>query len=317
MTEMTQTVASGHYARKQLRGRAWLMSWSHRRRFALAQRLAGAIATSASSITAAAMAHSWRAACGSPNSPSQAVGAEITASLVEDCRSRLAALDRLSFVAVNELDGLERFDAVVCMEVLEHVVDWNPVFALWDRLLVPGGELLISVPNETGPALAVKQAARRIAGWLGIGDYPGIAPYTWAEFWRGIWAGRRQHCPPPCIARRMARCFIATRVSTGAFSAISSASAGSCCRCFVRPRRCCPSLATVKFGFCCVSHLDAPPGNCHESYTSKSSPGSSARSRLAGSSCTICSTAFCREALAHGFSVSARRDMPGSICSSS
>ena len=67
------------------------------------------------------------------------------------------------------------------MEVLEHVVDLDTVIdRLW-RLLAADGTLLVSVPVETGLPLLVKQAARRVAGWRGIGDYPGTSPYTLAR----------------------------------------------------------------------------------------------------------------------------------------
>ena len=120
-------------------------------------------------------------------------------ALVNDCRTRLGGRAGLSFVTVADLAGAEsdgRFDVVFCMEVLEHVVDREPVFDLWERLLSQGGELVISVPTA-GPALAVKQTARRLAGWCGVGDYPGSAPYTWLEFARGLFAGRRPHITRP------------------------------------------------------------------------------------------------------------------------
>ena len=184
-------VSNGHYARRQLFGRAWLITWSHRCRLALALRLAARYHGRRLLDYGCGDGTFLGLACNAPCRPAQAVGAEIAADLVADCRHRLEGAPRLSFVTVAELDGPiapPTFDVIVCMEVLEHVVDWAPVFALWDRLLVPGGELLISVPNETGPALLVKQLARRVAGWCGIGDYPGSEPYTWSEFARSLFA---------------------------------------------------------------------------------------------------------------------------------
>jgi len=83
------------------------------------------------------------------------------------------------------------------MEVLEHVPDWRPIFDRWQWLVRPEGKLIVSVPVETGAALAVKQLARRLAGWRGIGDYPGTRPYTWREFVRSLTAGRTQHITRP------------------------------------------------------------------------------------------------------------------------
>jgi hypothetical protein len=135
--------------------------------------------------------------------PAAAVGAEIDDGQVEDCRRRFGNDPRLSFVRVESLNEAEHtgaFDGLTCMEVLEHVVDWEPLFDRWAWLVKSGGTILVSVPVETGPALVVKQLVRRVAGWRGIGDYPGIAPYTWREYARSVLAGSRQHIVRPIHA---------------------------------------------------------------------------------------------------------------------
>jgi hypothetical protein len=38
---------------------------------------------------------------------------------------------------------------------------------------------------------------RRLAGWLRIGDYPGITPYRWNELWKSLLAGEEQHIERP------------------------------------------------------------------------------------------------------------------------
>jgi len=139
-------------------------------------------------------------ACDDLDAPGEAVGAKISHPLVNDCRTRLGGQGGLSFVTVADLPGPGsegKFDALFCMEVLERVVDREPIFDLWDRLLPPGGEIVVSVSNETGPALAIKQPARRLAKWCGLSDYPGSAPYTWREYARALFAGRRQHITRP------------------------------------------------------------------------------------------------------------------------
>jgi hypothetical protein len=83
------------------------------------------------------------------------------------------------------------------MEVLEHVTDPASSVERLARLVAPGGRLLVSVPVETGLPLLFKQAARRVAGWRRIGDYPGVTPYTAGELCAGLLAGRRQHIKRP------------------------------------------------------------------------------------------------------------------------
>ena len=200
ITSPPPEVARGHFARKQLLSKAWLISWSHRSRFDVGLRLARRFAgrrvldygCGDGTLLALLMAD--------PARPARAVGCEIHASTVQECRSRLGSLDGLSFSLVEELDVAEHaeaYDAIFCMEVLEHVVDRGPLMARFDRLLAPGGALVVSVPVETGPALAVKQVARRLAGWRGIGDYPGQNPYTHRDFWASVFAGRRPHMVRP------------------------------------------------------------------------------------------------------------------------
>jgi SAM-dependent methyltransferase len=132
--------------------------------------------------------------------PASAVGAELDDFQVNDCRTRLGSRQGLSFASIASLDNKDhhaRYDAVVCMEVLEHVVSLDLVInRLW-RLLATDGTLLVSVPVETGVPLLVKQAARRVAGWRGIGDYPGTSPYTIVEYWKSVRAGERQHIARP------------------------------------------------------------------------------------------------------------------------
>src|ERR1041384_5878494 len=110
-----------------------------------------------------------------PHAPASAVGAEVDNRVIEDCRARLT-IDGLSFIGKDELESNEHegtYDAVICMEVLEHMLEVAPLLDKFTRLLTASGKLLISVPVETGLPLLVKQAVRRVAGWRGIGDYPG------------------------------------------------------------------------------------------------------------------------------------------------
>jgi SAM-dependent methyltransferase len=190
----------GHYAAKQIFCKDRIIAWSHRRRF----------------DTGLALARAFRGqrlldyGCGdgtflamlsaTADRPAEATGAELDQYQVTDCQTRLGHRAGLSFVSIESLDSpahQERYDAVVCMEVLEHVVEVDMVIdRLW-RLLAADGTLLVSVPVETGLPLLVKQAARRIAGWRGIGDYPGTSPYNLREYGASVFAGSTPHLTRP------------------------------------------------------------------------------------------------------------------------
>jgi SAM-dependent methyltransferase len=200
MAPIAEPIRKGHYARKQLCSRSWLISWSHGRRFALGCRLAADFRGQRLLDYGCGDGTFLALLADRPTAPKIAVGAEVREGFVRDCQARLGERAGLSFVCVAELDrpGWEAsFDAIVCMEVLEHVVEWGPVFDRWDRLLAPGGKVLVSVPVEIGPAVLVKEVVRRVAGWRGIGDYPGQAPYTAREMIRSVTAGASQHITRP------------------------------------------------------------------------------------------------------------------------
>ncbi|MBU6399511.1 MAG: class I SAM-dependent methyltransferase [Verrucomicrobia bacterium] len=197
---MEDSLREGVFARKQIFCRAGLIAWSHRRRFQAGLELARGAAGGRlldygcgdGTFLAMLMATSHR--------PAVAVGVEIDDRLVADCRQRLGSQAGLEFIHVRELTAAShggRYDAVFCMEVLEHVVEVERMLELFHRLLAPGGRLHISVPVETGLPLIVKQAARRVAGWRGLGDYPGTSPYSAGEMWRSLWPGSGQHIERP------------------------------------------------------------------------------------------------------------------------
>ncbi len=200
MADLREAVSGGHYAQKQILSRDKLVAWSHARRFKTAldivREFAGKRILDYGSGDGTFLALAMMA----DSTPSAAVGAELLEDVVKDCRSRYAAEPRLSFERVTSLDTPEhahRYDAVFCMEVLEHVYDWEPELARMARLLTPGGMLVVSVPVETGVPVVVKQVVRTVAGWRKIGHYPGTTSYSWRELASAVFAGRAQHVMRP------------------------------------------------------------------------------------------------------------------------
>ena len=193
-------LAVGHYAKKQLACRDRLIAWSHRQRFETALRLAKKIGGKkildygCGDGTLLALLESSDLAF------EEAVGAELTNEMAVDCKQRLGT-PRVDFCQIAELDTSrfrERYDVVFCLEVLEHVIELEPVLNVLYAVLAPGGTLVISVPVETGLPLVVKQSLRRVAGWRGIGDYKYNSRYTLSELCRSVFAfSDRQHINRP------------------------------------------------------------------------------------------------------------------------
>jgi len=193
-------IEHGHYAAKQIFCRDRLVAWSHRRRFevglALAARFHGKRILDYGCGDGTFLALLWERG----DRPASAVGAELDAFQVDDCRARLGNLPDLRFEPIAHLDEPSHHGAyhgVVCMEVLEHVVAVDAVIdRLW-RLLADAGTLIVSVPVETGVPLLLKQAVRRVAAWRGIGDYRGTSGYNLREYAASVFAGAAPHIERP------------------------------------------------------------------------------------------------------------------------
>lgn len=200
MPDLRSAIGRGHYARKQLFSRDWLVAWSHGRRFDTAVSLASAFSGKRVLDYGCGDGTFLALTMMTETPPAIAVGAELSREMVHECRLRYRDEPRLKFVPVNELDTIDhlrRYDAVFCMEVFEHVVDWEPELTRLTSLLAPEGRLIISVPVETGLPLIVKQTVRRIAGWRGVGHYPGTSSYSLSELAASVLAGAKQQLRRP------------------------------------------------------------------------------------------------------------------------
>ena len=85
------------------------------------------------------------------------------------CARVLGTTDRVS-VQVADLNGRlpfepERFDAVTALSVIEHIFD--PYFTLAEiaRILEPGGQFILEVPNLAWLPRRLDGAVRSIAGY--------------------------------------------------------------------------------------------------------------------------------------------------------
>jgi 2-polyprenyl-3-methyl-5-hydroxy-6-metoxy-1,4-benzoquinol methylase len=99
---------------------------------------------------------------------SEIVGIEVVPSAAESAR---AVLDRVHVAAVedalDELDG--PFDTVLCLDVLEHLVDPGHVLARLRGLAAPGATLQVSVPNARHFSLMFDLVLRGTFGYTDWG----------------------------------------------------------------------------------------------------------------------------------------------------
>jgi 2-polyprenyl-3-methyl-5-hydroxy-6-metoxy-1,4-benzoquinol methylase len=190
-------VTAGHYAQKQLLSRSGLVRWTHGSRFRLGRELVEPLAArrlldyGCGDGTFLALVHDLFP---------DAVGADVALDQVDDCRRRFATLPGMSFISTDALAGSEhrnRYDLVVCMEVLEHCPDDIQV-AVLDQIAgvtAPGGTLIVSVPIEIGPPLVAKQCARAMVALGGLSEYASRERYRPGELVTMLFAGRDTAIP--------------------------------------------------------------------------------------------------------------------------
>jgi len=198
-TTTSHLLEQGHYARKQLFSRNVIVAWSHRRRFALARELAAAGAGGAlldygcGDGTFIALAHDLFR---------ETMGTDVDVEQLRDCGRRLSSFPDVHFAPLEELRQppyAAYYDAVICMEVLEHCPsDLQPVvLADLAHFVRPHGVVIISVPIEIGPTLAFKQAVRAGAAATGLVEYEKRERYRISEFMRMLLARRTSHIERP------------------------------------------------------------------------------------------------------------------------
>ena len=196
--EARTAVEQGHYYRKQLGCDSSVIAWSHRSRFEVGLGLIGAAPRTLLDY-----------GCGDGTFLAMAAGrigtgrgADIDARQTDEARRRLAGFANLQFCTISDLSApvhSSAYDVVTCMETLEHCVDDVVQIVLRDlaRLVAPDGRVIISVPIETGPTFLLKLLVRKAAAWRGLSDYRHYEPYSAANAWRMIVAGRRGPIPRP------------------------------------------------------------------------------------------------------------------------
>ncbi len=82
------------------------------------------------------------------------------------------AIDYRSQRAEDLVAAGEQFDAVVCLEVVEHVPDVAAFLAMIAKLVRPGGMLIVSTMNRTWKAYALAiVGAEYVLGWLPRGTH--------------------------------------------------------------------------------------------------------------------------------------------------
>lgn len=181
---MDDLLKSGDYARKQLYCPSGLVRWSHGTRFELACSLVAPAAGGSlldygcGDGTFVAMVHAGFR---------ESVGVDVDPGQIEQCATRLGHLPGVRFGLTSALPSA-LFDAVTCMEVLEHCLEdeRRRVIGELARLARPQGIVVVSVPIEIGPSLAGKQLARAAVAFRGLGDYRHRERYAPLEFARSL-----------------------------------------------------------------------------------------------------------------------------------
>ncbi len=82
------------------------------------------------------------------------LGLDVKEEQVEDCNLFFGKLSksnvRFQLADLTAIDFDNRFDLVLCVDVMEHIEDDRKVLSNYYRALKPGGALLISTPSDQG-----------------------------------------------------------------------------------------------------------------------------------------------------------------------
>jgi 2-polyprenyl-3-methyl-5-hydroxy-6-metoxy-1,4-benzoquinol methylase len=177
----------GDYALKQIFCRSRIVAWSHGSRFDLARRLVEPAAGGrlldygCGDGTFIAMVHA---------SFTESLGVDVDPGQIGECAARLGQLPNVRFGLTRDLPRAEAggWDAVTCMEVLEHCLETERRRVLDELrgLASPRGFVVVSVPIEVGPSLAGKQFFRALAGLRRLGDYAHRERYSASEMAKSV-----------------------------------------------------------------------------------------------------------------------------------
>src|SRR5436190_22241918 len=89
LVNQPDALAEGHFAKKQIFSKSWLISWSHRRRFETALRLAQQFAGRRILDYGCGDGTFLKMLMDGPSPPAESIGAELLSSTADDCRRRL------------------------------------------------------------------------------------------------------------------------------------------------------------------------------------------------------------------------------------
>jgi 2-polyprenyl-3-methyl-5-hydroxy-6-metoxy-1,4-benzoquinol methylase len=190
-------IQPGHYAKKQLLSPSGLVRWSHGSRFRLARQLVAPFA--GQQLLDYGCGDGTFLALVQDLFP-RAVGVDVAADQLVDCAVRFAGAPGIEFFSTDGLNDPRhgnRYEIVVCMEVLEHCPDDVQVTVL-DQIFnatAPSGTVVISVPIEIGPPLLAKQSARALVALGGLSEYATRERYQPGELVRMLFAGSETAFP--------------------------------------------------------------------------------------------------------------------------
>jgi len=82
----------------------------------------------------------------------EVLGIDISADTIREAQNQ-TSLQNVQFknTPAEELNVNEKFDLIVCSEVIEHLYQPTPVLQTLKNLLKPNGTLIVTVPNGFGP----------------------------------------------------------------------------------------------------------------------------------------------------------------------
>ena len=122
--------------------------------------------------------------------PRKTIGIDIVESLIKDTAGRFSNNKKARFLVADANDlpfENNRFDAVFCLEALEHVSDPRRVLKEIKRVLKPRGYTIILVPTDS--------FLFKVSWWVVL--------HTWGKYWQGahVQSFNSKNRLPPFVQR--------------------------------------------------------------------------------------------------------------------
>lgn len=192
----------GAYAKKQLGGLSFFLTWSHQARFRKAVKFSRKYKPH-KLLDYGCGDGTFLYLLGS--TIPERFGCDSNEKQIADCQSRLGSgVHFFPSTQMTESKYKRYFDLIYCMEVIEHCTTAQrfAIYKAAEESVATNGRIIFSMPIETGPSLLFKHLIRFILALRNVEHYKHREKYSFSEFFKMIFAGKRTAIVRPIYSEK-------------------------------------------------------------------------------------------------------------------